>query len=332
MARPSPALVACALALAAPSAEPAGALQASTATLVVPENFRASPNGAIIGRLEQGTEVALVGSEGRWLEVELSGFVWSESIAPGARSGFDLVVSAEGGENLRAAPRGEIIARLEEGALLAERGREPSWFSVARRGYLWAESARVSAESPPRLAGESASLPGGSAAVVIDSPGEETSLAANPGGEVIAQLAPATPLVVTGRRGGWLRVRLEGWVWLPAGELAGEAAAAGAGPSLDEFAAAPESFVGRRVSWPLRFVAVERSTPAQIDFMEGESYLITTGDGGEPFVYVALSDDQLGLASGLAPLEGITVTGSVRTAASSLTGVPIIDLLAIERR
>ncbi|HKJ03570.1 MAG TPA: hypothetical protein VJ997_13975, partial [Longimicrobiales bacterium] len=68
------------------------------------------------------------------------------------------------------------------------------------------------------------------------------------------------------------------------------------------------------------------------DFFEGEPFLLTRFGGGEgPFVYVALPPDRVQESEGLVPLERVSVTGRIRTGASSLTGTPIIDLVALER-
>lgn len=294
-----------------------GALQqAPTATLLTTENFRASPNGAIIGRLLAGSRVAVVSVRGPWLEIEVKGAIWSESVSPTTRGGFDLEVSVAGGENLRTEPRGEVLARLDRGALLRESGSEPRWHHVRRRGYLWSASARLGSEGAGR---------------VIELPVSGAAIVGSPDGDTIALAFEGAPLVVDGRRGGWLRVRLEGWTWLPPGAVAAPEGDPGPGPTPEEFALAPESFVGRTVSWELSFVAAERANAAQLDFIEGETYLIATTGSDADFVYVVLPPHMLELASGLAPLERFTATGVVRTGASSLTGVPVVDLLVIER-
>ena len=69
------------------------------------------------------------------------------------------------------------------------------------------------------------------------------------------------------------------------------------------------------------------------DFYEGEPFILGRVGGSEgPFVYVAVPPDRLAAVEGLTPLEMISVTGRVRRANSELTGTPILDLLALERR
>jgi len=138
---------------------------------------------------------------------------------------------------------------------------------------------------------------------------------------------------ILGREGSWARVRLEGWAWMPS--EAGRPAAAVEGPRIltpADLTANPTEYSGRVVSWELQFISLERAEKVRTDFFEGEPFLLTRFGGGDgPFVYVALPPDRVQEAEGLTPLEGLSVTGRVRTGASSLTGTPIIDLLALER-
>ena len=296
--------------------DPPPAPASQSAALVTAENFRATPNGPIIAHLMVGTRVAVVRAEGAWFEVELEGAVWLESLGAAGQGGYSLRVSAPEGENLRERPRGKVLAWLRAGALLTETGREPGWALVKRRGYLWSASVALDANGADR---------------VVGSGREGTALMAAPGGDTLALVSPGAALVLGGRRGGWVRARIDGWAWLPPGSLPRPGADEGSGPTPEEFSAAPEAFVGHTVTWELRFIAAQLSSAAQPDFLEGETYLICRWGSDNNFVYVALPPDQLELATGLAPLESITVTGRVRTGASTLTRTPVIDLLAFER-
>jgi hypothetical protein len=138
---------------------------------------------------------------------------------------------------------------------------------------------------------------------------------------------------ILGREGSWARVRLEGWVWVSPNDAAAPAeedAAAGALTPAD-LNANPSGYRGRVVSWELQFISLERAEKVRTDFFEGEPFLLTRFGGGDgPFVYVALSPERVQEGEGLLPLEWLSVTGRVRTGASSLTGTPIIDLVALE--
>ena len=72
------------------------------------ENLRAAPNGDPIAVVEAGTPLEVVGSRESWLEVTLEGWVWMQSLQVTERGGFDLVVAAAEGENIRDRPSGAV--------------------------------------------------------------------------------------------------------------------------------------------------------------------------------------------------------------------------------
>ncbi len=307
----------------------------------VEENFRREPNGVVLARLEPGAPVRVLAEEGSWTRVQLQGWVWLRSLQAGGEPDFDLVVAADGGENLRAAPAGPIVARLEEGALLEEVDREPAWARVARTGWVWSASLDVDrtsaassgAETAPAAAEPAAGrAPGAAGAYATVGPDGGPLLAA-PDGDTLAVAAPGRDLEILGREGSWVRVRVEGWMWMPSSTATGEPAEA-APAELDpaELAAEPEAHIGRVVSWPLQFISLERAEAVRTDFFVGEPFLLTRHGGPDgPFVYVALAPERLAEVEGLVPLERVSVTARVRTGASVLTGTPIVDLLSIER-
>jgi hypothetical protein len=336
----------------------AAGVSGQTVAALREENFRREPNGVILGRLATGASMQVVGRDGNWLQADLEGWVWLASLRT-SDTELDLVVSATGGENLRDAPSGAIIGRLEEGALLEEIERRPQWAHVRRRGWIWSASVRegrggaaaatsvVAAPArgpqPPAAAGgragptaraggaaqPSTAQPSGYANV---GPGGAAILAA-PDGDTLAMAAPSRDLQVVSRDGNWARVRVDGWVWMPTG--AQGAAATETTPSTltpQDLASNPESHAGRVVSWALQFISLERAEAIRTDFRQGEPFLLARYGGSDgPFVYVAVPPERVTDVQGLVPLERLTVTARVRTGASSLTGSPIVDLLSFER-
>ncbi|MSR21544.1 MAG: hypothetical protein EXR91_11335 [Gemmatimonadetes bacterium] len=313
------------------------------------DNFRREPNGVVLGRLSSGTPLQVIGRQDNWLQADVEGWVWLASLQP-SDTELDLVVSVTGGENLRSGPQGTIVGRLEEGALLEEIGRETGWAHVRRRGWIWSASVAMGAGAPapaatrpagpapataqaPRQAlrpGPAAQQPSGYASV---GPGGAAILA-SPDGDTLALAVPERDLQVVSRDGNWVRVRLDGWVWMP------QAAQASSGtldttPSTlvpQDLTANPSEHAGRVVAWGLQFISLERAEAIRTDFRQGEPFLLTRYGGPEgPFVYVAVPPERLTDVEGLVPLERITVTARVRTGASSLTGTPIVDLLSFER-
>jgi hypothetical protein len=308
----------------------------SVARVRTSENIRRVPNGEVLARVEPGATFTVVGRQDRWLQVDMEGWVWSRSLQVTDEDGFDLTVSEAQGENLRAAPSGGILARLGRGMLLEELDRSPGWIQVRRRAWVWAESVVETSVTAPTGAvaapaptsGPAAQRPGGFAPAGAAG----SAVLSAPGGDTLAHMAPGTEMEVVGREGSWARVRLEGWTWMPPTEAAPAEAAPEKPLTPDDLSAAPGAYRGRVVEWRLQFISVEHAEKVRTDFFEGEPFLLTRfGDGDGPFVYVALPPDRIPESEGLVPLERLRVTGRIRTGASSLTGTPIIDLVALER-
>lgn len=303
---------------------------AQTARVRSEENFRRVPNGQILARLQAGTPLTVVGRGDAWLEVELEGWVWTSSLQAAGREGFDLVVWQGGGENLRAAPSGEILGRLQEGMLLEELERRPAWIQVRRRGWIWEESVVVTAAPPPGrdLPPPPSWEPGG----FVEVGAGGSAILSAPDGDTLALTAPRTEVEVVAREGNWARVRLEGWAWLPPTDSSAPSTEA-SGVTPADLARDPDGHRGRVVAWSLQFISLERAERVRTDFFEGEPFILARfGDADGPFVYVAVPPQQMSQVEGLAPLERVSVTGRVRTGASVLTGTPIIDLIALERQ
>lgn len=334
-----PALLLAALA----SASAAGGLGAqSTARARAAENVRREPNGDVVARVEPGATMAVVDRRDRWLQVDVEGWIWERSLRATNREGFDLVVSEPQGENLRATPSGTIVGRVGRGTLLDEVERRPGWIHVRRRAWIWSASVvetsapaagvggrSAGAARPGTATGSSESRPG--AFVAADARG--AALLTAPSGDTLAKTAPGVELEVVSREGSWARVRLEGWTWLPERDTTAQAGTSAPGTlTLADLTANPAAHGGRVVSWELQFISLERAEKVRTDFFEGEPFLLTRFGGPDgPFVYVAIPAERAQEMQGLVPLERLRVTGRVRTGASSLTGTPIIDLVALER-
>ncbi|MEQ1855989.1 MAG: hypothetical protein ABL963_05925 [Longimicrobiales bacterium] len=301
------------------------------------DNFRREPNGVVLGRLSAGASFQVISRQENWLQVDVEGWVWLESLQASTTE-LDLVVTAAEGENLRSAPSGPIVGRVAEGALLEEVSRQPGWARVKRRGWIWAASvamagastttATATATAPPRPT-PAARQPTGYASVGAAG----AAILASPDGDTLAMAVPNRDLQIVSREGNWVRVRMDGWVWLPAGDAA--AGALDTTPSTlvpQDLAGDALAHAGRVVSWALQFISLERAEAIRTDFRQGEPFMLTRYGGPEgPFVYVAVPAERLADVQGLVPLERISVTARVRTGAASLTGTPIVDLLSFER-
>lgn len=292
------------------------------------EIFRQTPDGRRLATLLRDAPLTVVGRQGRWVEVALEGWIWSASVAPTRRDGFQLVVSSAGGENLRAEPGGEILARLLQGFLLEQVEEDDQWIRVRRVGWVPAASleavggGRRTAENPSE---EAVARPG----ELFTVGAAPLGVRAAPGGDTLAVVSPGAELSVVERREGWVRVRVEGWA--PGGELV---AVDPAEPLLEvdaaELRANPEAYDGRRVRWTVQFIALERAEPERTDFYEGEPFLLARApDRAQGFVYLAVPPELLEEVRGLRALQSIDVLARVRTGRSALMGVPVLELLAL---
>jgi len=310
-----------------------GAWGQDRATARVEENIRAEPQGVIIGRLLAGASLPVVRTDGRWVQVEVEGWIWTRSIQVTDRQGFDLSVSVGPDENLRFEPAGEVVARLLEGALLDRVEDGEGWTRVRRVAWVWGPSMDIQEGNVP--VEPQAEPPQPSHQVVSwwrAGPGGAPILS-GPDGDTVAVGRPGTELQVLARQGNWTRIRLDGWVWAPEGMPPDSLDRAPRSEiSPQEVAEDPDAFRGFVVEWELQFVSMERAERVRTDFYEGEPFLLTrVTSPGRSFVYVAVPPERLGEVEGLIPLERIRVVGRIRTGAAVLTGNPILDLMELTR-
>lgn len=306
------------------------------------ENFRQEPMGKRLATVNRGTRLEVVGSQGRWRRVTLEGWIWAPSVAATDRQGYDLVVSADGGENLRdePGPGARVAARLLEGFLLERMEEEGNWIRVRRTAWMWAPSLEVSGGDAPATPAEGDAYGGSSGdrrasrgdeapeRLVVE--GSEVRLHRSPDGRPLADARPGADLTVLAREGEWTRVRLEGWV--RSAEVVPSGSASPVSElTVEELKAAPERYRDRRVRWEVQFISLERAEAVRTDFYEGEPFILARPEAdGDGFVYVAVPPERLPQVEQLQPLQRIRVEGRVRTGRSALMGVPVLELLALE--
>ena len=307
------------------------------------ENLRQEPEGTLLARVLQGTEMTVVGEQGRWRQVRLEGWIWAPSVRSTNRNGYDLEVSSDGGENLRATPNGEIRARTREGMLFTRLGRQGNWFRVQREAWMWAPSLDVRQvqetgedQGDEASGGSGEGGPEGTSGSGDEAP-EHVTVGERPvrlhttarDGDSTATIYPGSSLEVLARKGEWTRVRMDGWVRSPS-LVSPDSAGVESDLTAAELRQNPETDQGRRVRWTVQFVALRRAEAIRTDFYEGEPFLLARPPGSsEGFVYLAVPPELLSEARDLKALQSIEVLARVRTGSSSLMGVPILDLLAI---
>lgn len=327
------------LCLAAFLAWPSIAVAQTAVVSVDQENFRAAPQGAVLATVPRGTSLAVGAAQDNWREVTLEGWIWSASVAPRERDGYDLVVSASEGENLRAAPNGERIARLQFGTLLEELERSGRWIRVRRTGWIWAPSisggaqggrAEATDRRPAERAAQTSAAAAGNSTSWARIGEVGTALLSAPDKDTLAAVRPLAPVEVVSREGNWARVRMEGWVWVPALAAPADTGDVLRNVSPQLMASNPQGFRGRLVEWTVQYIALERADRIRTDFYEGEPFILARGPGEEAgFVYIAVPPERVEQIESLSPLQRITVLGRVRNPHSTLMAAPVLDLHSI---
>jgi hypothetical protein len=306
---------------------PTAAHAQGTARVTAEENFRRDPNGTQLAAVMPGAELTVIGEQGGWAQVELTGWIWAPSVGATSRDGFDLSVRAAGGENLRASPNGAIVARMLEGCLLERVGASSSgsWIQVRRLGWLW----RASLEVSGTVAADSGAAEAVPPVITAVSP---LVVHATPDGDTVATFQQGAQAQVLGRTGDWIRVRLDGWVYGPAALDSAPNLADTGDLTPAQLRADPARYRGALVRWRVQFISLRRAERARSDFEEGEPFIHARGAAGDAgFVYLAVPDNLLPIAESLQPLDYVTIVGRVRTGRSQLLGSPVVDLTDIEK-
>jgi len=132
------------------------------------------------------------------------------------------------------------------------------------------------------------------------------------------------------RQGGWVRVRLEGWVQEK--DLEGTDSTFDARLSAADLRADPPAHRGKTVLWEVQVIALQRADVLRKGLAPDEPYLIARGPGTEgAILYLAVPPSLLAQARGLPALADVVVTARVRDGRSLPAGVPILDLISISR-
>lgn len=294
--------------------------------------LRWSSTGRRLGWLERGVPVERLGGRAGWARVAVRGWMWSASLA-GVGDAYRVVPESE---NLRMEPDGQVLGQLVEGAAVRRVTGEGRWLEIDLVGWL-PETSVIAAAAPEqdravadtartRLLPPTAAAPAESEAVPASAMGtlsRAVEMRNAPEGGIVAALPAETPVRVLESRGGWTRVRVDGWVpssAVRAGTL-GEF-----GP--DVVAAAPAgTFIGRTVRWTLEHVALQQADAWRPDFEPDEWYDLTRVPGAEGrYVYLAVPERLVEVFRGMSPFQTLRVEGTVRTGQSALTGTPIVTI------
>jgi hypothetical protein len=314
--------------------------------------FLRDPGGIRLATLVPGLRLTPGRVSGGYVEVTLSGWIFTASTRSDRRDGFALSVSEPEGENLRASPDGVVLGRAVEGALFHRIGARGGWTQVRRSGWIARsalagrvaaapasprrDSAVTSAPAPDTIATSFATSaqrpesargprPDPAARRAALKPG--TVLQRTPEGEAITTLSGPAVVSLGERDRDWVKVSLEAWV--RQSEVQGAAAPLPAitAAMLRE---APDRYIGQAVDWRLQFLARQTADELRPEMPLGHAYLLTRGPLPETgFVYVLVSKAQADALQGLKPLDEIEATVAVRTARTRYLATPVVELIRI---
>ncbi len=323
--------------------------------------FARDAAGRVLGTLRSGAEVSVARTRAGWTEVTLEGWMFEPSVGRDVRDGFQIGVSAAGGENLRAEPNGRVLARLRYGALLERTGARGKWVRVRRTGWVPRNAVQRSVETAAAAAarrekaGEGGrgrerasvatarrdSTPPDTSRPLPPSPApsrpleesrvqvtRSTALHAAPDAAELGTLQPGLSGRVLGRAGEWVRVQLEGWV--RAGDVGPPTDGALVGVSAAELRAEPARYVGELVEWRLQYIAVQEADELRSELPAGQPFLLTRGPLPEPgFVYVILPRAQAEQFRTLPALQELVVHVRIRAPRTKYLTTPVVELASV---
>jgi hypothetical protein len=296
--------------------------------------LRKDPDGVPLVSLPAGTEVETRGARGDWREVVVEGWIFSSSTGPTQRDGFDLVVTAPDGENLRESPNGEVVGRVRAGALLRKLESRGGWTHVSRAGWVprkavnsavAVDTPAVAQTTPAPAPVLSPVKPAGDADRAAIS--REATLLASPQGGPYGTFQPGAPVRVLGRSGEWVRVAVDGWLR----ETDLEAASGGAltGITAAEIRSDPPRYLGKTVDWRLQLIAVQTADELRTEMPRGQKYLLTRGPLPEPgFVYVTVNESQAAELQTLPALQELTLRVNIKAARTRYLTTPVVEYVA----
>jgi hypothetical protein len=316
------------------------------------------PKGIALVSLPAGTAVEPRRTRGEWREVVIEGWIFTRSTEPTRRDGFDLVVTASKGENIRRSPNGDVVGRVRAGTLLSKEEVRGGWTRVRRAG--WVPRNAVSSATEPRAtpapdraeptgtqsetaltaqpyALEPQAPQGQSPATQVPPTTQglvdraeiarEASVFAAPEGGLFGTLQAGAPARVLGRSGEWTRVQFEGWVRET--DLKEASGGALAGITAAEVRSDPSKYVGRTVDWRVELIAVQEADELRPEMPLGQKYLLTRGPLPEPgFVYVKVTETQAAEFRALQALQEVILRVVIKAPRTRFLATPVVELVS----
>ena len=149
-----------------------------------------------------------------------------------------------------------------------------------------------------------------------------------PDSTAIGQLEAGTPVRITARAAGWVRVEAQAWV--RENEIRPSDSAILTGLSAAELRGAPEEFKGKLLRWTIQFLALQTADELRPDFTPGQRYILARGPAPEyAFVYVIVPPDRLVEVQRLEPLASVNIVARVVNGRSTYLANPILELVEL---
>ena len=296
-------------------------------------SFRKDPAGTVLATVNAGVTVTPGKTQGDWTAVTLEGWVYTASTGAVSRDGFDVSITPAKGENLRASPNGQILARFEQGALLNKVGTKGGWTQVRRGGWISTKAlsgapTTAQARGKPAAQDSAPSAPAGGDASDRVAALRATPLALTPDGAQLAMLDPGTSGQVIGKSGEWVQVQVQGWV--RESDLSEPVSAAIPGITVAQIRADPKKYVGQLLEWRIQLISIQTADELRPEIPNGAKYLLTRGPLPEPgFVYVIVTAQQLPMFEAATPLREFTVRGRLRAAQTRYLPTPVLELVQV---
>jgi hypothetical protein len=287
------------------------------------EPIYAEPGATELGRMAVGVVVTPQDQREGSTQFTLDGWIFAASVQADRRQGHDLSVSpAE--ENLRAAPNGQVVARLVHGALLDSAEHSGGWVHVHRS--VWIASAGLAPAAP---AGTAPAAGDSSAAQGVDPRRavlrHRAELFNSPDSAATGVIEAGVPVRITERAPGWVRIQAQGWV--PDSEVRPAGGQAVSDVTAADLRASPEEWKGKVLRWTIQFIALQTADELRSDFALGQKYILARGPAPEyAFIYIIVPPDKVDEVSRLQPLDTLTVLAVVKSGRSAYLANPILEL------
>ena len=306
------------------------------------EPFLGEIGGARLGQIAQNSVFKSGPVRGNYTQLALEGWVFKPSLRSASQGGHTLAVSSPV-ENMRDAPNGRVLARLISGLLLDEVERRGNWVKVRRDVWVLTAALRrppapAAATAPPR-GPTAAARPAQADPAAAPAPAptgdprravvrRRMQLYRAPDSTAIGQLEAGTPVRITARAGGWVRVEAQAWV--RENEIRPSDSGILTGLSASELRGAPEEFKGKLLRWTIQYLSLQTADELRPDFVPGQRYILARGPAPEyAFVYIIVPTERLADVQRLEPLASVSIVARVVNGRSTYLANPILELVEL---